>query len=364
MFGVFNMSYKVSVIIPIYNSEKYLDKTIGSVIDQSFGFNNIELLLIDDQSSDNSYSVAEKYAKKYPNIYAEQLSYPAGGASAPRNRGLELATGEYVMFLDSDDYLAKNAVKDLLNIFENYEVDIADGTFEVIVGHSNKGVHCRYDNQRVGIYDFAEDIDEWFPIAHPIFTKMFRMNIIRDNGLQFDETIVNGEDSLFLFQYMARSRRAYHCNTVVHEYRRRDESLSHNYTPEYFRRFLHAYSVMEKKLTDSLEKQYFHKFLEFTLFPNMDILCDSLRIDDDEKDTILRETIPHIRYMIENGIDCETTPIGRILSKDIARDDPDDFLSDFHSVEMIYKQRADMMNDVFSSRGWKLITAMNRLIGR
>ena len=90
--------YKISVIIPIYNDEKYLANCIDHVINQTIGFENIQLILIDDNSKDKSYEIAKSYKDKYDNILLEKLTTNSGSGGKPRNVGINLAEGKYLMF--------------------------------------------------------------------------------------------------------------------------------------------------------------------------------------------------------------------------------------------------------------------------
>ena len=94
------MSCKVSVIVPVYNCKKYLETAIRSVIEQTL-FNETELILVDDGSTDGSGGICDNYASEYPNIFAVHQSN--SGVSVARNKGMEAAKGEYIAFLDSDD---------------------------------------------------------------------------------------------------------------------------------------------------------------------------------------------------------------------------------------------------------------------
>jgi len=116
------MKFKVSVIIPVYNVEKYLEECLESVLIQSY--KNMEILLIDDGSSDRSPLICDEYAKKDTRIKVIHKSN--GGAADARNCGLNISTGEYIIFLDSDDYWDdKDAIKCLIEVVDKYhEVDI------------------------------------------------------------------------------------------------------------------------------------------------------------------------------------------------------------------------------------------------
>ena len=114
------MKYDVSIVIPFFNNEKYLEDAIKSIINQNYDFSKIELILINDFSNDNSLKIAEKYSK-YKNIIIIS-NKKNEGVSKTRNAGLKIASGKYVMFLDGDDYISENTVSTLVDFFDkNYE---------------------------------------------------------------------------------------------------------------------------------------------------------------------------------------------------------------------------------------------------
>ena len=109
--------YLFSVVIPIYNCEKYLDETINSIVKQTIGFKNIELILVNDGSTDNSEQICLKYKNKYKNIiYIKQEN---AGVAEARNKGLEIASGELINFLDSYDKWEKDVFKKVYNLFSH-----------------------------------------------------------------------------------------------------------------------------------------------------------------------------------------------------------------------------------------------------
>ena len=116
--------YKISVIIPVYNVEKYLEETIESVVNQTIGFDNIQMILVNDGSPDNSEEICLKYKEKYPDnvVYVKQEN---AGVSSARNNGLKHATGKYVNFFDSDDIWDKNAYEKAIKFLDsNLSVDL------------------------------------------------------------------------------------------------------------------------------------------------------------------------------------------------------------------------------------------------
>ena len=116
--------FKFSVLMPIYNVEKYLAESIDSLINQSIGFEeNIELVIVDDGSPDNSKEIALKYQEKYPNNI-KVFSKSNGGQASAFNFGLKHLNGKYVSFLDSDDRISSNAFEEAYHFLEKYEDEV------------------------------------------------------------------------------------------------------------------------------------------------------------------------------------------------------------------------------------------------
>ena len=107
------MSYKVTVIIPTYNSVDFLDETIASIKNQTIGFENIELIIIDDYSTDNTQKLIDKYCKEYDNIKTYESGEKTGTPGRARNIAIEHAQADYIMFIDHDDKYPSTSVKNL-----------------------------------------------------------------------------------------------------------------------------------------------------------------------------------------------------------------------------------------------------------
>lgn len=119
------MMNKISVIIPVYNMERFLSKAIDSVLAQDF--DSIEIILVNDGSADGSLGICQSYASRHENIRIVDKSN--GGLSDARNAGVDVSTGKYVMFLDADDWLAPNALSQMFKCAEDYNCDIVQGGF-------------------------------------------------------------------------------------------------------------------------------------------------------------------------------------------------------------------------------------------
>ena len=150
--------FKFSIVVPIYNVEKYLEETIESVINQTIGFkDNIQLILVNDGSTDNSEEICLKYKEKYPDniVYVKQEN---GGVSSARNKGIEYIEGKYVNFLDGDDKWSLDALEIIYDFFEtNYEkIDFVVGRKQLF--EAKEGFHILdYKFEKTKIVDILED---------------------------------------------------------------------------------------------------------------------------------------------------------------------------------------------------------------
>ncbi len=221
---------KISVIIPVYNVEKYLPQCVESVLAQSY--QNFEILLIDDGSTDQSPAICDSFAEK--NTKIRVFHKANGGASTARNAGLDRASGEYVFFLDSDDYLDPQALEKLLSVLQSADADFAfceAVTVEEESGAQSTGNYSfhRDYGQNSGENLFAEMVQKKeFHVA--VWMNLYRRDFLEKNSLRFSEGIMY-EDCIYAYQLYKLAEKAVH----VHEYL-------------YYRRY-RAGSVMTSKKT-------------------------------------------------------------------------------------------------------------------
>lgn len=191
---------KISIIVPIYNSEKTIKKCIDSVIQQTN--QNWELILINDGSIDNSEQICLEYEKEDERI--KFLTQENQGVSVARNKGLDIVTGDYIMFLDSDDYLEAVAIE-IFNkvISENLNVDlIMCGYYNVRNEEKNK-VHmnsCKLQNNIDVIKKMSTRTN--FNFLRPPHEKLFKSKIIKDQNIRFDVNMDLCEDLCFVLEYL------------------------------------------------------------------------------------------------------------------------------------------------------------------
>lgn len=151
--------YKATVLVPVYNVEKFLRGCLQSLTEQTIGFENIEVVLVNDGSTDNSEAICREFADKYDNVFL--YSKENEGLSKTRNYGLARSHGKYIFFLDSDDKLRADTVKSVTDFFDTVydEVDLV--TYRIIQYYSEKPVivHYRYRTlTKTGVYDLTDPI--------------------------------------------------------------------------------------------------------------------------------------------------------------------------------------------------------------
>lgn len=180
---------KLSIIIPVYNVEKYIDECLMSIVEQNV--ENIEVILINDGSTDNSGIICEEYCKKYR--YITLYNQENQGLSMARNQGMSLASGKYILFLDSDDYLVKDTLKALVDFLAESEEDVIVGKYdrynEQTLQYKETAIESlekykQYDSLELYI-NLAKDDLYWFQVAVAIVNREF----IIKNQLSFKRGI-------------------------------------------------------------------------------------------------------------------------------------------------------------------------------
>ncbi len=193
--------YKISIILPIHNMENHIHKAMDSIINQSFGFSNIEVLLVDDKSTDDTPNIIKYYSDKYKNVKGVYLKENSGFAGKPRNVGIDYATSDYVMFLDPDDYYETNACELLYDEICSQHVDLVSGNYsDVEFNNSNKynwKQKFGLDGYRFKVNSITEN-DKLLDVNPSIWAKIYRKDFLINNNIKFPEKLP-GQDLYFNF---------------------------------------------------------------------------------------------------------------------------------------------------------------------
>lgn len=201
----------ISIIVPIYNGEKYLARCVDSILGQTYG--DFELILVNDGSTDGSLGICKQYVGKDSRV--SLIDKQNEGVSMARNDAMQKAKGQYIAFVDCDDWLEADCVQTLVNGMRN-DCDLS------VVGYREVGVDGTVykDSSSIGI-NRAMSVKEamihlfitydFFSLCYP-WGKLFKRDIIQRNGLLFNRNIAIGEDRLFIFEYLQYTSKVY-CST-------------------------------------------------------------------------------------------------------------------------------------------------------
>ena len=258
--------YKISVIIPIYNDEKYLANCIDHVINQTIGFENIQLILIDDNSKDKSYEIAKSYKDKYDNILLEKLTTNSGSGGKPRNVGINLAEGKYLMFSDADDFFDKKAFEVMYNAIEEKNADFIISNWQYASEDGTPWENPVFDTERFS--NFKLDINDYdnsfYVMNSSMCNKIFNREFIEENKIRCLED-VPGEDTYFSMSAFLSAKIVYYIKDIIYYYRQRNTSyktasVSWNCSMEFFKGMNIAYKKTYEKFVEKNQVQ-FYRFL-------------------------------------------------------------------------------------------------------
>ena len=278
---------KISVIVPIYNQEKYLDECIQSIIDQTY--KNLEIILVDDGSTDNSLEICKKYEKIDKRI--KLIHKENGGLSSARNCGLDSASGKYVMFCDSDDYFVPRSCEILLNLIKSKNANYAIGNY---INCTEEGVLWEKPTFDQDIYhDFKvsiKDYDKSFYImSSSVCNKIFSIDFIKKHKLRFVEG-VPAEDAIFTTFCFIKSKYTYYTSEIMYIYRQRNgTSISTNNTLKYFMGISKAYKYIYDNFKANNELDFYKYFYLKTLFYILFKFIDSTVMNYEDRLDALKE---------------------------------------------------------------------------
>ena len=265
------MDYNVSIIIPIFNVEFYIERCLQSLINQSIGFENLEVILIDDVSTDNTRYIIEKYAEKYDNIRYCFLKENSGAAGKPRNTGLEMASADYVMFLDPDDFLAHDACEVLYDKITSENVDIVSGIYAIKDKEDNYIPYpnlwattitdpciSREEKNRI-VKELLEKnnyeirLDSYKDMNSIIrnfggISKIYSLKLIREKNLSFPVNIP-AQDSVFLYEFFLNASGILFIDNIIYyydnnRYEKGNESMTYQVNVKRNSDRLSAYKLM------------------------------------------------------------------------------------------------------------------------
>ena len=209
------MNQTISVIVPVFNVAGYLPQCVDSILSQDYG--NLEVILIDDGSTDGSGEICDRYAALDSRVRA--IHQKNGGAAAAKNAGLRLATGEYLAFADSDDYLEPDAYGFLMKALLETGADAVQGSFREV--YRNRAEEQRISEEILEGYDYLLRFPKDFSCAL-LWNKLYRRALF--DGVFFEEGH-KIDDEYFTYQGFLQPRKVVRMDRVVYNYRKRASSV-------------------------------------------------------------------------------------------------------------------------------------------
>ncbi len=257
---------KISVIVPVYNKEKYLERCVKSLLSQTY--ENIEIVLVNDGSTDNSGILCDKLKSEDTRIRV--IHKENGGLSSARNAGIKVATGDYVGFVDSDDSVDENMYESLLNSAKKYDADIALCGSKVIGGKmfQTDGLAATYHTfEKETVFETKDDIKklalgilgaplevfEDSEYGTSVCKNIYKTSLIKEHNLEFlSERIYGSEDLLFMIDFVLCAKKAVGVPGAFYNYYFISNSLSNTRKADGFERIVLLNETICKRLSEKM----------------------------------------------------------------------------------------------------------------
>lgn len=302
-------NYFITVIIPVYNAEQYIERAVKSLLDQTT--KEIEIILVDDGSKDASGKICDKY-KQLENV--KVIHKENGGACTARNIGLANASGKYVSFVDSDDFMDTDAYEKIINILKHNEADILDFGWRYIseTGEKTENFHKNPKNKLFNkkyiktqilppLLNLLEDRANFvFDFA---WNKIYKKEIIDQYQIKFDERRNTWEDRIFVVEFLRYCDNYYCMDECFYNYVSVQESLSRRYNAQYLELILKNYNLYvqlfgkEYDFSSQYVIDYWSNSIE-------NVIIQQLKVKNQHKEVIenitniLKE--PQVKYWFKN----------------------------------------------------------------
>ena len=277
---------KLSVIVPVYNTEKYLKRCIDSITSQTLG--EIEIIIVDDGSKEECAHFCDELSKTDSRI--KVIHKENGGLGFARNSGIEAATGEYIGFVDSDDYIEPLMYESLYSAAVKYNADLSLSGICFVGGNtfSESGEYIQktfFDNDTVfekedmkklllGVVGALpnEPDDSRFGVS--VCKNIFRNSLLSEEKIRFlSERKILSEDTLFMVDYIKCAKCAVGINGAYYCYCRNDASLSKSYNSQRFEKSIIFLDELEKRIADTVKKEEYKIYLDRLIQGFGRILC-------------------------------------------------------------------------------------------
>ena len=258
---------RISIIIPNYNNEKYILDCLNSILNQNYP--NKEIIIVDDGSTDKSVKIINDFILSHAKEDIYLICQNNLNASIARNEGIRKATGDYVLFFDSDDILEDGALMAFVDIYDNNPmVDLVIGNFISTNEHDEKISETRFTNKTASL-NRIKNFDRLVDVSPAPMNKMYRLDIIRNNNITWGNVRI-AQDLNFYLKYLLLCRNVALLDKFIYRYRQTSNSISRSYD---FRIFdiVNSFSDVERFYNDNGGARFYKKYLPFQMLKHYDI---------------------------------------------------------------------------------------------
>lgn len=254
-------SCKVSIIIPVYNAHAFLIKCVDSVRKQTL--RSIEIILVDDGSTDQSGSLCDDYTEKDKRIKVTHLQN--GGPARARNQGMRIARGEYIGFVDADDYVAPTMFESLYELAEQTHSDITMCSYSVDVEGDIRPANVNFSPIYNGKMEIKKGLIQRYYTRnnqglYSMWNKLFRRSFVESNDLRINENLRRGEDAWFVFDCLKNANTVSYLPEALYFYWQNNMSIMHTVSMDQYEKWTYSRS----RLLD--ENKRFHFSIDYDLF--------------------------------------------------------------------------------------------------
>lgn len=353
------MSYKVTVIIPSYNSVEFLDSTIDSIKAQTIGFENIELIIIDDYSTDSTQDLINKYCEEYSNIKTYESGKKTGTPGRARNIGICNSESDYIMFIDHDDNYLPDTIEKLYNAITKSSSDVAIGKFQTF--GENYFVTEDWITEDVILNSIDENL--LFFSINGIWRMIFPKEFLLKHEINFPEGVF-AEDLTFMVDAFINANKIMFINDVVYNFRLRtgdnsSTSLSKgmHYLNGLIDGYLYTVDVLEKNNACKYYDTIFNQHLSVWL---SDVAL-SETIDMEDKKILVEKSVPLFKKIKNVNPFPENNAIKSIINQIIAGNldeafiqmgDYQLFTNRIHNLEVELNQKTQQIAYLQTTKGW------------
>ena len=353
------MSYKVTVIIPTYNSVEFLDSTIASIMNQSIGFENIEVIIVDDYSTDNTQELINSYCEKYDNIKTYESGKKTGTPGRARNIGIANSTAEFIMFIDHDDNYLPESIEKLYNAVTKNSCDVAIGKFQTF--GEQRIVPEDWITSDVTLNSIDEDL-RFFSINN-IWRMIFPKEFLNKHDITFPEGVF-AEDLTFMIDAFVNASKIVFINDIVYNFRLRtgdDSSTSLSKGMHYLNGLIEGYN----NTVDVLKKNNACKYYD-TIF-NQHLSCCisdvalSKTISFEDKKELVNKSLELFDKISDVNPTPENNAIKSIITQIRARnlDEAYSLMGDYqlfrnriHELEVELASKREQVARLQTTKGW------------